>query len=109
MKKTIYRSLTLILFITAISSVAIGRDSEGVPPIAEAGFSRYVAQEPIVLDGTGSYDPDKSGPLSHRWQQISGPPIVILDANTATPSIGGDMLVGTETDTLVGFYQTDEV
>jgi len=109
MKKTIYQSLVVALFITIISSVAISKDFEGVPPIADAGFSRYVAQEPIVLDGTGSYDPDNSGTLSYRWRQISGPQLIILDANTATPSVGGDMLIGTETDTLVGFYQTDEV
>jgi parallel beta-helix repeat protein len=109
MKKTICQSLILVLLITSISSVAISQDSEGVPPIADAGFSRYVAQEPIVLDGTGSYDPDNSGQLSYTWRQIAGPSVVMIDANTVTPSIGGDMLVGKETDTLVGFYQTDEI
>ncbi len=112
MKKTIYRSLTLILLIKAIPSVAIGQVSEGVPPIAEAGLSRYVAQEPIVLDGTGSYDPDNSGPLSYAWRQIDGPSAIIIDANTATPIIGGTMQPGTGRETtpvLVGFNQTDEV
>ena len=33
-------------------------------PIADAGLSRYAAIDPVVLDGTGSYDPDGSGPLS---------------------------------------------
>lgn len=112
MKNTTFQSLTLALLIAVVSLTTISLGSEVLPPIADAGFSRYVAQEPIVLDGTGSYDPDNSGPLRYEWRQIAGPPIVIIDANTATPSIGGDMLVGTEidsTDTLVGFYQTDEV
>jgi predicted outer membrane repeat protein len=58
-------------------------------PIADAGLCRYAAQDPVVLDGTGSYDPDSSGPLSYSWRQISGPAIVITDANTATPAISG--------------------
>ena len=111
-KKKFYRNLTLALYIAVVSSVAFCQDSEGVPPIADAGFSRYVAQEPIVLDGTGSYDPDNSGPLSYRWRQISGPSIVILDANTASPTIGGAIQPDTGRDStpvLVGFYQTDAV
>jgi parallel beta-helix repeat protein len=111
-KKTIHQGLTLVLLITVSSSVAISQDSKGVLPIADAGFSRYVAHEPIVLDGTGSYDPDDSGPLSYRWRQIAGPSVVIIDANTATPTIGRAMQPGTGRDTtpeLVGFYQTDEV
>jgi len=58
-------------------------------PIAEAGLSRYAAQDPVVLDGTGSHDPDSSSPLTYSWRQIDGPPIVIIDANTATPTISG--------------------
>ncbi len=112
MKKTTFQSLTLALLVAVLSSVAISQDSTGELPIAEAGFSRYVAQKPIVLDGTDSYDPDNSGLLSYTWRQIAGPPVVILDANTATPTIGGAMQPGTGRDTmaaLVGFNQTDEV
>jgi hypothetical protein len=65
-------------------------------PVANAGLSRYVAREPVMLDGTGSYDPDDSGPLSYAWRQISGPSVVIADANVATPVISG-------------FIQTDEI
>ena len=65
-------------------------------PIADAGSSRYAAQDPIVLDGTGSYDPDSSGALSYTWQQTSGPTVVLSDADTATPAISG-------------FVQTDEI
>ncbi len=96
MKKTILQNLTLALFITVLASAAISLGSEGVQPIADAGLSRYAAQDPIVLDGTGSYDPDSSGPLSYMWQQIAGPGVVITDANTATPITSG-------------FIQTDEI
>jgi hypothetical protein len=74
----------------------IGSDPEGVRPIAHAGLSRYAGQEPIVLNGTGSYDPDNSDTLSYTWRQISGPTVVIIDTNTATPTISG-------------FVQTDEI
>jgi hypothetical protein len=56
-------------------------------PIADAGLSRYAAQDPVILDGTSSYDPDNSGTLSYTWRQIDGPPVVITDANTAAPTV----------------------
>ena len=111
-ERTIYRSLALILLIVVVPSVGISQSSEGGAPIADAGFSRYVAQDPVFLDGTGSYDPDNSDSLSYAWQQIAGPPVVILDANTATPAIGGAVQPGTgrfKTPELVGFDQTDVV
>jgi hypothetical protein len=58
-------------------------------PIADAGLSRYAAYDPVILDGTGSYDPDSSGALTYAWRQIAGPSVVITDANTATPTVSG--------------------
>lgn len=81
-------------------------------PVADAGFSRYAGPDPVVLDGTRSYDPDNSGTLSYTWQQIGGPSVVIIDANTATPTIAGSMKPGTGRDPTPkpeGFPQTDEV
>ena len=82
--------------VVILTQPGIGSDTEGVPPIANAGLSRYAAREPVVLDGTGSYDPDDSGTLSYAWRQISGPSVVITDANVASPAISG-------------FVQTDEI
>jgi len=65
-----------------------------------------------MLDGSGSYDPDNSGSLTYEWRQIAGPNAIIIDANTATPTIGGAMQIGTgrdRTPKLVGFIQTDEI
>ena len=59
------------------------------PPVAEAGLPRYAAKDPVRLDGSGSYDPDHSGPLSYAWTQVSGPPVVLTEADTATPTISG--------------------
>jgi hypothetical protein len=84
------------VIIVLLTQPGIGSDIEGVPPIANAGLSRYAGHEPVMLNGTGSYDPDDSGPLSYAWRQISGPSVVITDANVATPAISG-------------FVQTNEI
>ena len=73
-----------------------GSDPEVVKPIANAGLPRYAAQNSVVLDGMGSYDPDDSGTLSYAWRQISGPAAVITDENTAAPTVSG-------------FIQTDKI
>ena len=71
-------------------------DNINQAPIADAGLSRYAATNPVQLDGTGSYDPDNSGPLSYTWRQIAGPSVEATDTDTATPTISG-------------FIQTDEI
>ncbi len=55
------------------------------PPVADAGSNR-VTQVPgrIILDGSGSYDPDLTDELTYTWTQIEGPPVHLEDANTAT-------------------------
>lgn len=58
-------------------------------PIADAGLSRYVAQDAVVLDGTDSYDSDGSSSLTYSWCQTSGPKVTITGADTATPMISG--------------------
>jgi hypothetical protein len=81
-------------------------------PVADAGSSRYAGPDPIVLDGTRSYDPDSSGPLSYTWRQISGPSVVIIDANTPTPTIAGSIQPDPGRDPTPkpqGFPQTDEI
>ena len=89
MKKTFFQNLPLALLITVVTSVAVCLGAEVVPPIADAGSSRYAAQDPVVLDGTGSYDPDNFNALIYSWRQISGPAVAITDANTPIPTISG--------------------
>ncbi|MCX5637520.1 MAG: hypothetical protein NTX52_07490, partial [Planctomycetota bacterium] len=63
--------------------------AQNLAPVADAGLPRYASVNPVTLDGTRSYDPDNSGPLSYSWRQITGPSVTIADANTATPTISG--------------------
>jgi hypothetical protein len=109
MQKRISIVLVLVLGLAMeIANTAVANEA----PVADAGPSRYVAQDPVVLDGTGSYDPDNSGPLSYTGRQIAGPEVIIIDANTATPTIAESMQAGTGRDKTfkpVGFTQTDEI
>jgi hypothetical protein len=85
MKKTISlgsRKAGALVFVLALglTTQVANAATDNQPPIADAGSSRYAAQDPVQLDGTGSYDPDDSGPLSYEWQQISGPSVLITNA-----------------------------
>ncbi len=60
----------------------------GCIPIAEAGMPRYAATGTVTLDGSKSYDPDKSGNLTYQWTQLSGPIVNIVNAQTANPIVG---------------------
>lgn len=106
---TNYYHFSIALVFIVVSPVAFCQNPEGEPPIADAGFSRYVAHDPIFLDGTGSYDSERSDTLIYEWKQIDGPPVVILDANTATPMIGGEQVGSGRRGPikLSGFQQTD--
>jgi hypothetical protein len=87
--------LVVCLWLTA-GSTSPANESEAIPPVADAGSSRYAGTDPVLLDGMGSYDPDNSGPLSFSWRQISGPAVEISEADTASPTISG-------------FIQTNEI
>ena len=91
----IRRMIPIITLVTLFALSPAKAQSQNVRPIADAGLSRYAGPDPIVLDGTGSYDPDNSGPLTYTWRQISGPSVVIVDGNTATPTIAGSIQPGT--------------
>ena len=92
----IQRAIPIVMLIALFVLNPVKGQSQDGRPIANAGLSRYAGADPIVLDGTGSYDPNDSGPLIYSWQQISGHTVVISDANTATPTVSG-------------FTQTDEI
>jgi CSLREA domain-containing protein len=67
------------------------------PPVANAGPNQTVfAGALVILNGTGSFDPDNGpSPLTFHWTQTAGPTVVLTGANTATPSF---------TPTLTGTY-----
>ena len=105
--------LMLILMLIALFALSpVKAQSQDGRPIADAGVSRYAGQNPIELDGTGSYDPDKSSPLSYTWRQIDGPTVFIVDAENGMDTIGGSMQQGTGRDKkhkLSGFIKKDEI
>ena len=99
MKRMDYYKISLALVIGisfVIGYTTLADESEAIPPVADAGSSRYAGPDQVMLDGTGSYDPDNFSLLSYSWRQISGPDVEIIDANTATPTIDG-------------FIQTNEI
>jgi hypothetical protein len=58
------------------------------PPVADAGPDALVAPGALVtLDGTRSADPDGTGAvLGFLWQQTAGPPVVLSDPSSASPT-----------------------
>ena len=84
--------LATMLFALSACGGGGGSDSSGGgvatnrAPIANAGPDRNVDETTtIVLDGTGSWDPD-GDILSYSWRQTGGPNVGLADGNTATPS-----------------------
>ncbi|MFN7143440.1 MAG: PKD domain-containing protein [Myxococcota bacterium] len=57
----------------------------GETPVAEAGLGliAYV-DDTVILDGSGSYDPEGDA-LTYAWTQVGGPPVQLQDAETAQP------------------------
>ena len=106
------RTIPMIALVALFALRPVKAQAQNVRPIADAGLSRYAGPEPVVLDGTGSYDPDNSGTLSCTWRQISGPSVVIIDSKTATPTVAGSLQPDTSKDptpTPQGFTQTNEI
>jgi PKD repeat protein len=73
---------------SAAATVRVTVDAVNAAPLARAGNDRTVNREArVILDGTGSGDPDHGPePLSYGWSQVSGPEVGLVGADTATPS-----------------------
>ena len=57
-----------------------------IPPNAEAGPTQTVAGEELVmLDGSGSFDPD-DGIAAYSWKQIAGPQVTLSDPSAIQPT-----------------------
>lgn len=87
------------------------------PPVANAGsdFSVNEGQAGVALDASGSADPDND-PLSYSWSQLSGTPVLLAGANTASPTftaptvaVGGETLTFRVTVTANGRNDEDTV
>ncbi|MBC8094824.1 MAG: right-handed parallel beta-helix repeat-containing protein, partial [Akkermansiaceae bacterium] len=60
-----------------------------VPPVANAGLTRYAGRVQIILDGSGSFAPNSTAPLEYSWRQISGPTAILTPTNIARPTVRG--------------------
>ncbi|MFO7560669.1 MAG: REJ domain-containing protein [Desulfobacterales bacterium] len=62
-------------------------------PIADAGDDQTVGPGNIViLNGSGSYDPDTGDVLKYRWRQISGTTVSLSDTVAVSPTFTAPLL-----------------
>jgi uncharacterized repeat protein (TIGR01451 family) len=53
------------------------------PPVANAGTDQFVVpSDAVLLDGSGSTDPDGHLPLTYRWKRTGGPFVILIGADT---------------------------
>ena len=75
--------------LTATSAVTI---TVVAAPVAVAGPSQTISATSTVLDAAASYSPNGSI-TSYSWQQIGGPAVVLVNANSVTPLVN-NMILG---------------
>ena len=76
------------------------------PPLANAGVDRFLAYVDtlrVVLNGTGSNDPD-GDELRYRWEQLGGP-LVVFSQDSASP----EFLAAAPADYVFVLRVTDDV
>ena len=77
----------------ATDTVIITINWVNAPPVAEAGANQSVVKNSsLTLNGMGSTDPD-DGIASYLWQQISGPTVTLINANTSIASFTANVAV----------------
>lgn len=83
-------------FENVIDTVTVFVTNTNNLPVADAGKDQTVDENSaVVLDGSGSYDPDGDS-LSYSWvQQPGGIPVSLTGADTATPSFIAPAVSGT--------------
>ena len=68
------------------SILILDRLDTNQPPVADAGPDQTVDEATqVVLDGSGSSDPD-GDPITFSWEQMTGPDVVLEDPTSAGPS-----------------------
>lgn len=72
--------------VTSVDTCIVNVTWVNVPPTADAGGAQTVSQgDTVVLDATGSTDPD-DGIVAYLWQQVEGPVVTLSSNRSATAS-----------------------
>ncbi len=69
--------------LTATSAVVI---TVVAAPVAIAGPPQTISTTSTILDAAASYSPNGSI-TAYSWQQVGGPAVALVNANTATPAV----------------------
>src|SRR5439155_2309610 len=88
---------SLSLFLVNTKAQVASPAAGGVPfqgqqqkaaPVANAGRYQVVYQgTTVMLNGSGSYDPNPGGNIvNYRWIQVAGIPVNLIGSNTAHPT-----------------------
>jgi hypothetical protein len=89
--------------------------AENLQPVADAGEDQTLfVQDLALLDGSGSYDPDKNYPLTYEWQVVSKPEgsAAILSQLVSADDSGGSQVsieVDLNGDYLIQLVVTDSL
>lgn len=85
-----------------------GSGNSNTPPVADAGPDQSVKSRARVnLDGSASYDPDGTI-ASFDWNQLSGPAILLKNADTATPFFKAPKVTGDPVNLVFELIITDD-
>jgi hypothetical protein len=86
-------------------TIYLDNTSENLSPIADAGISLVVdEQTEVVLQGSAT---DSDGIVkSYSWTQFSGPSVILIDSNTATPSFTSPTVLVADSPTVLRFLLT---
>ena len=81
----------------SVDTVTVTVNADNDAPAANAGVNQIVNEgEAVTLTGLASVDPEGEA-LTYTWTQISGPVVVLSDANAANPTFTApEGLVNTE-------------
>ena len=91
------------ILIGVVSETPIEND----PPVADAGPDQVVTTgQVVILDGTGSYDPD-GDTLTYQWGLTSGPAVALSSDTSASPTFTAPS-VGSSGATLVFTLQVGD-